>query len=64
MHTLEIKTEDNRQGIAVFWVIKSIRYGNLKYEKFITWNVKVNCKPSILDGIRNFEKTKSPQSKK
>lgn len=49
--------------MAVFWVIESIRYASLEYGKFDTWNVKVDCKLSILDGMRNFEKTKSPLGK-
>ena len=60
MHTLGVKTEDGGQEMAVFWVIGSIRYASLEYGKFDTWNVKVDCEPGILDGLRGFQKTKGP----
>ena len=50
--------------MAVFWVIGSIRYTSLEYGKFDMWNVKVNFKPGILDGLRGFQKTKGLLSKK
>lgn len=54
MHILGVKTEDSWQKMAVFLVIESIKYANLKSEKFNTWNVKVECKSGILDRLRNF----------
>lgn len=54
---LRLKTEDGSREMAVFWIIGLIKYISLKYEKFNTWNVKVDCKLSILDRIRNFLKT-------
>ena len=55
---LKIKMEDSGQKIAVFGVIESINYTSLEYRKFDIWNVKVDCEPGILDGLRGFQKTK------
>lgn len=64
MHTLDINTEVGEQEMAIFWVIELIRYTSLEYGKFDIWNIKVNCKPSILDELRNFQKTKDLLGKK
>ncbi len=57
MHTLGLKTEGGGKEMAVFWVIGPIKYASLEYGSFNTWNVKVDCEMSVLDGIRNFLKT-------
>lgn len=33
--------------MAIFWVIKSIRYAYLEYEKFDIWNIRLDCKSDI-----------------
>ena len=64
MYTLGIKMEDSRLEMVVFWGIGSIKYASLEYKKFDTWNIKMDCKPGILDKLRNFQKTKGFLDKK
>lgn len=45
--------------MVILWVIKTIKYANLEFEKYNTWNVKVDCKSSILNKIRTFLETKN-----
>lgn len=39
------------------WVIEIIKYADLKFGKYDAWNIKIDCKPSILDEIKTFSKT-------
>lgn len=55
---LGVKIIDNGQKIAILQVIGPISYTSLEYGKFDFQNVKVDYKLSILDEIRNIQKTK------
>lgn len=44
--------------MAVFWIIRSIKYASLKYGLYKGWNIKVNCKINILNKIIKFLKLK------
>lgn len=50
--------------MVILWVIKTIKYANLEFGKYNTWNVKVDCKSSILNKIRTFLETKDPLGNK
>lgn len=59
MYTFELKIDNSEKELIALWVIRPIKYASLEYRKFKTWNVKVDCKPNILDEMRNFLKTQS-----
>lgn len=50
--------------MAILWVIEIIKYVNLEFGKYNTWNVKVDCKSSVLNKIRTFLGTKDPLGNK
>lgn len=63
MHMLRLKIENKTKEMAVFWVIRPIKYASLEYELYKNQNIKVDYKINILDKIMNFLKTKNILSK-
>lgn len=61
---LKVKNGDDSQGMKILWIIKTIKYANLKFRKCNTWNITVDSKLNVLDKIRTFLETKCPPGNK
>lgn len=59
MHMLGVKIKNKTKEIAIFWVIRSIKYTSLKYGLCKSQNIKVDYKMDVLNKIMNFFKTKN-----
>lgn len=55
---LSIKKNNNIKKMAIFWIIRPIKFAALKYKDIKKQTIKVDCKLSFLDSIKNYLKTK------
>lgn len=64
MHTFRVKNGNGGQEMAIVWVTGTIKYTNLEFRKYDTWNIKVDSETSVLNKIRTFLETSSPLGNK
>lgn len=63
IYIFKVKIENRSKEMAVFLITRLIKYANLEYGLYKSWNIKLDCKTNVFNKIINFFKTKGILSK-
>lgn len=54
----DVKKKDGTKEMAIFQVIRLIKFAALEYGIYKSRNIKVDCEIDVLDELKNYLKTK------